>query len=257
MLGEFTPVESALGGLLIGLSAASVLLVHGRVAGVSGICGGLRTARGADLRWRLLFVGGLVAGAGAGAALNPRDELPTLPALGVGRYALAGALVGAGTRLGNGCTSGHGVCGLARGSRRSLAAVATFMSTGFAATSVGSLLAEPVAVAAVAPFTLAPLREARLPAHLPALALAALTAPLALTAARGHVTANALLCGVTFGLGLAVSGMTHPAKVVAFLDVTGRSGPWDPSLAFVMAGGLLGSAVGCGRAAGGHLQRDS
>jgi uncharacterized membrane protein YedE/YeeE len=108
MHGEFTPIESGIGGLLVGLSAASVLIVHGRVAGISGIFSGLRTARGADFAWRALFIAGLILGAYLNGALNPRAELPTLPARSVARYVAAGVLVGAGTKLGNGCTSGHG-----------------------------------------------------------------------------------------------------------------------------------------------------
>ena len=108
MHGTFTPIESGFGGLLVGLSAASVLVVHGRVAGISGIFSGMRTARGEDFAWRALFIAGLAAGAFLNGALNPRAELPTLPAHRVGRYVAAGLLVGAGTKLGNGCTSGHG-----------------------------------------------------------------------------------------------------------------------------------------------------
>ncbi len=218
-----------------------------RVAGISGIFGGLRTATGDDFAWRALFIGGLLGGAALDNALNPRAELPTLPALGVPRYVLAGLLVGAGTKLGNGCTSGHGVCGLARGSQRSLAAVLVFMFTGFASSTVLHLL-QPSGAVALPAFTLPPLRMAPAAGHLPSLALAAYTALLMLTAMRAHTTLNTLLCGVTFGLGLGISGMTYPQKVTSFLDATGLGGvAWDPSLAFVMGGGLLGSALGCVR----------
>ena len=153
-------------------------------------------------------------------------------------------MVCAGTKLGNGCTSGHGVCGLARGSRRSLAAVLTFMAAGFATTAAMRVLSPPSGAVPLPPLTLAPLRVAP-GAHLPALALAAFTALISLTAMRGHALVNALLCGITFGVGLAQSGMTDPRKVSNFLDVTGLAGsPWDPSLALVMGGGLLGSAIG-------------
>lgn len=118
------------GGGLIGLAAAALLLFNGRVAGISGILGGLLIhPQPGDRRWRLWFLAGLLLGPLLAAALSlaaPVD-LPTrwLPVL------LAGLLVGFGTRLANGCTSGHGVCGLARGSPRSLAATATFMGSGF------------------------------------------------------------------------------------------------------------------------------
>jgi uncharacterized membrane protein YedE/YeeE len=124
------PFASALcGGALIGLAASSLLLFNGRVAGVSGIAGGL--VGGADGRpWRLAFVVGMVAGGLLLKLLAPAvfggEGLARSPALLVG----AGLLVGYGTRLANGCTSGHGVCGLSRGSVRSLAATLTFMATG-------------------------------------------------------------------------------------------------------------------------------
>jgi uncharacterized protein len=139
MTPEFTPLSSALGGALIGLSASLMLLVQGRVAGISGIVGGLFTPRAGDIGWRVAFVLGLVL-AGLAAALFT----PELVAVEVERapwmIALAGVLVGLGTRIGNGCTSGHGVCGLSRMSPRSLASVLTFMAVGaLVASLVGAL----------------------------------------------------------------------------------------------------------------------
>jgi len=127
---HFTPLPALTGGLLIGLAAAAFLVCNGRIAGISGIVGGLlRPARG-DRWWRLAFVAGL-----AGAPLAWRLLAP-LPApridAGTPLLLLAGLLVGVGTRYGSGCTSGHGVCGLSRGSPRSLAASALFMGAGFA-----------------------------------------------------------------------------------------------------------------------------
>lgn len=126
---EFTPVASALGGALIGLSASLLLLGSGRVAGISGIFGGLLAPRPGDVGWRAAFVGGLVAAGIVAAAVFPAGfaaDLDRSPLV----LALAGVLVGFGTRLGNGCTSGHGVCGLSRFSPRSLASVVTFMFAG-------------------------------------------------------------------------------------------------------------------------------
>jgi uncharacterized membrane protein YedE/YeeE len=124
---SFTPVASLLGGVLIGLSATALLALNGRVAGISGIVGGLLEPRPRDAGWRLAFVAGLVAG---GAIL--RVALPTAFESTIVQPPLqlvgAGLLVGFGTRLGNGCTSGHGVCGISRGSRRSLVATAVFMA---------------------------------------------------------------------------------------------------------------------------------
>jgi uncharacterized membrane protein YedE/YeeE len=125
---EFTPVASLIGGALIGLSAVGVMAVLGRIAGIAGITrGALGLAGAGDWGWRLAFLAGLVAAPLAHAALGggvPGQTVSAdLPAM-----ALAGLLVGLGTAIGRGCTSGHGVCGLARLSRRSLAAVATFMA---------------------------------------------------------------------------------------------------------------------------------
>ena len=125
---EFTPVQSLAGGLLIGAAAALLLLANGRVAGISGIAGGSLGAERGDRLWRFLFLLGLPLGA---LALSPVGfggavTLPASPLL----LLAGGLLVGYGTQLGSGCTSGHGVCGIARGSKRSLAATATFMASG-------------------------------------------------------------------------------------------------------------------------------
>jgi len=128
---HFTPFSSLLGGALIGASATALFALLGRVAGISGIVGALLGGDRGDGAWRLAFVAGLLAGGALIAVIDASLFAMTLdrslPAL-----ALAGVLVGYGARLGSGCTSGHGVCGLARGSTRSLAATLTFMATGAA-----------------------------------------------------------------------------------------------------------------------------
>ncbi len=127
---HFTPLASLGGGLLIGLGAALLLLANGRIAGISGIAGGLlRPARG-DIAWRLAFLLGLLAAPPVFLAMQamPPAQIDHAPGL----LALAGLLVGIGTRFGSGCTSGHGVCGIARLSPRSLAATGCFMLAGFA-----------------------------------------------------------------------------------------------------------------------------
>ncbi|MDB5844340.1 MAG: YeeE/YedE [Polaromonas sp.] len=127
---HFTPWTALAGGALIGLAAALFLLLNGRIAGISGVLGGLlRPARG-DIAWRAAFVLGLVAAPLAYRLVGP---LP-VPQIDADYAALtvAGLLVGVGTRYGAGCTSGHGVCGLARLSPRSLVATAGFMAAGFA-----------------------------------------------------------------------------------------------------------------------------
>ena len=127
---SFTPWLSLAGGLLVGLAAALLILFNGRIAGISGIAGGLlRPVRG-DIAWRLAFVLGLAAAPLAWLAFAATPGLHV--AAGTPTLVAAGLLVGLGTRLGSGCTSGHGVCGISRGSARSLAATATFMAAGFA-----------------------------------------------------------------------------------------------------------------------------
>ncbi|MEO6165718.1 MAG: YeeE/YedE family protein [Candidatus Binatia bacterium] len=117
------------GGMLIGLAAALLLLVNGRIAGISGILGGLITANSPSERfWRGAFIIGLVCGAAIYSWLY--GGLPLQLQAGNSLLLLAGLLVGFGTRLGSGCTSGHGVCGLARRSPRSLVATATFIACG-------------------------------------------------------------------------------------------------------------------------------
>jgi uncharacterized membrane protein YedE/YeeE len=126
---HFTPWMSLAGGMLVGLAAALLLLLHGRIAGISGILGGLLRPSPGDTAWRALFLLGLVLAPFVWSAVRP------LPALhidaGKGMLIAAGLLVGIGTRYGAGCTSGHGVCGMARLSPRSIAATCTFVAAGF------------------------------------------------------------------------------------------------------------------------------
>jgi hypothetical protein len=126
---DVSTILSALaGGALIGLAAAALLLLDGRIAGISGIVAGLLPPRAPDAGWRALFVAGLVTGGFLLPVLLP-EPFRGLPATSA-RVVVAGLLVGFGTRLGSGCTSGHGVCGTARLSPRSLVATATFMTMG-------------------------------------------------------------------------------------------------------------------------------
>jgi len=127
---HFTPWSALAGGALIGLAAALFLLLNGRIAGISGVLGGLLKPLKGDIAWRVAFVLGLV---GAPLVYGLFAALP-VPEIDAGNAALiaAGLLVGVGTRYGSGCTSGHGVCGLSRLSPRSLVATACFMGAGFA-----------------------------------------------------------------------------------------------------------------------------
>lgn len=130
----FTPYPALLGGLMIGVSAVMLILLTGRVAGISGILGGLIKPQSNETLWRFTFVLGMVAAPwlylatmGSFEFESPRGPLALI---------VAGLLVGYGTRLGSGCTSGHGVCGLSRLSLRSLVATGVFMAVGFVVASV-------------------------------------------------------------------------------------------------------------------------
>ena len=126
---NFTPWSSLAGGVLIGLATGMFLLLNGRIAGISGILGGLLRPIKGDVGWRVAFVAGLIFSPIAFIVATP------LPAVQIDADAasliMAGLLVGIGTRYGSGCTSGHGVCGLSRLSPRSMVATALFMLAGF------------------------------------------------------------------------------------------------------------------------------
>lgn len=128
VMESFTPITSTLGGVLIGIAAAGLLMFHGRIAGISGIAGGIFRREAGDIAWRVMFLIGLFAAGGAWSYFRPTDY-----AFGIERSTIAlvvaGLAVGVGTQLGSGCTSGHGVCGIGRFSKRSTVATMTFMAT--------------------------------------------------------------------------------------------------------------------------------
>jgi uncharacterized membrane protein YedE/YeeE len=126
---SFTPIASAIGGVLIGIAAAGLLMFHGRIAGISGIAGGIfRQRERGDTAWRVMFLVGLFAAGVIWSYFRPEDY-----AFGIerstGALVAAGLAVGIGTQIGSGCTSGHGVCGIGRLSKRSTVATVTFMAT--------------------------------------------------------------------------------------------------------------------------------
>jgi len=126
VMDNFTPVSAAIGGALIGLSAVLLMVFTGRIAGISGIFAGLINPQTTDRAWRAAFIGGLIAAPLTAALLDHTGPTPRMP----GSYivvVIGGLLVGFGTRLGSGCTSGHGICGIARLSPRSIVATGVFM----------------------------------------------------------------------------------------------------------------------------------
>jgi hypothetical protein len=126
MMANFTPISAAIGGALIGLSAVLLMLFNGRIAGITGIAAGILDPLSSDRGWRTTFIVGLIAAPLSAVLVGYTLPIPQMPTSYV-TIAVAGLLVGFGTRLSNGCTSGHGVCGIARLSPRSIAATGVFM----------------------------------------------------------------------------------------------------------------------------------
>jgi uncharacterized membrane protein YedE/YeeE len=135
---EFTPLPALFGGVLIGLGASILLWVNGRIAGISNLIGGLLFPAAGGRAWRALFLFALIAVGAVASWWFPGSIGASRPSLFL--VAFGGLLVGFGARLANGCTSGHGVCGVARLSRRSLAATAVFVATGIATATALRLL---------------------------------------------------------------------------------------------------------------------
>jgi uncharacterized membrane protein YedE/YeeE len=136
---NFTPLPSLLGGLLIGAASVALLVLAGRIAGISGIVAGILGPSPGDVAWRVAFLVGLLAGGVLMAAVQPELFANTV-GRGVVGVGIAGLLVGFGTRLGSGCTSGHGVCGISRLSARSIVATVTFIAAGAATVLIASRL---------------------------------------------------------------------------------------------------------------------
>jgi hypothetical protein len=126
-MANFTPISAAVGGALIGLAAVLLMLLTGRIAGISGIFGGCLSFGASDKGWRIAFIAGLIAAPLTGSLAGFAIPVPQMPASWI-VIVVAGLLVGFGTRMGGGCTSGHGVCGIARLSPRSIVATAIFMA---------------------------------------------------------------------------------------------------------------------------------
>jgi uncharacterized membrane protein YedE/YeeE len=274
----FTPAEALVGGLVLGVATVGKLALTGRILGISGAVRGL--ARGDWSGWRVAFVAGLALGGAIAAGVAPGSAAFWPPvstqSFTLTRACLGGLLVGFGSALGSGCTSGHGICGLARLSPRSMAAVLAFMATGAltarltnAAAAAGVAVSQPAVLAwpdavganqgalllsVVVMATMGLVRAATSlvassgmpsspsPTAGASAAAAAVPASSGLPDGRPLALASELLLGMLFSFGLCYSGMTRPAKVLAFLSPGLPC--WDPSLGLVMAGALAVAAPG-------------
>lgn len=275
----FTPVTGLLGGSLIGLSAATLLIGNGDILGCSGIVSSVllnpREAFSSKNKWKMVFMSSFLVTSNLfhkyviesdgyyENELNKITSVPGIPIVSTLGYIVSGFLVGFGTKLGNGCTSGHGICGLGRLSKRSFAAVMTFMATGIATASLCStdnaLRTSPDS--SMFPNDVSSTIASNICALGAALSLPIFfkrnKAPKVSDKSDGNESLNvkeminddkkvpvAALSSALFSVGLAISGMIKQYKVFKFLDMRGFSnGTWDGTLALVMGGGLIISAA--------------
>ncbi|KAG2496995.1 hypothetical protein HYH03_005000 [Edaphochlamys debaryana] len=246
---SFTPAHAALGGLLLGLAAAGKLLTTGRILGISGAVKGLVT--GDTAGWRFAFLAGLGLGGVLLTGLLP-SAFEAIPAsFPMWRATLAGLLVGLGAALGNGCTSGHGICGSARlslalPSLPELQLAATIAAVGVATFSLLSSAAAKLSRPSAASLAVADLTVLSKSAATPSTPSSAPVArsqsgPQQPSSVKALEWAAEATAGTVFALGLGLSGMMHPSKVAGFLSVT--SPAWDLSLPFVMGSAVLVSLL--------------
>jgi uncharacterized membrane protein YedE/YeeE len=273
-LSYFTPVPGLIGGGLIGLSAGVLLLFNGDILGASGLMSSfvvapMKTLTEPSQQWKLAFLAAFALTTRVYVTMIDKDALkderlgysPLLPIVSPLGFVLGGFCVGFGTRIGNGCTTGHGICGLARLSTRSLAAVLAFMSTG---------ILSATGCSETCPFH-PYLRDSydSVAKHLPTemtittgTVIASLAAGAALPGFLRKAPRNATkteqvehennkrkiipaaVSASFFSLGLVISKMTRASKIYGFLNVKGlKDGTWDPTLACVMGGGLVVSFI--------------
>jgi len=250
------------GGSIIGLSACTLLLGSGNILGASGIAKSLiwsPTQVFKSEQWKLPFMASFFLTSIVCTKIDPQlisvagNDSPMVSSLGL---AVSGFLVGFGTTLGNGCTSGHGICGLARRSKRSFSAVLAFMSTGILSSSMltpASFLWPYLRTSKTSYPTETSLAVGKT-ITVGLITITLLTSfDTTQTKGEGQVEKEskfrkypaAILSATLFSVGLAISGMTESANVFGFLDVKGiMRGTWNPTLAFVMGGGLLVSMLG-------------
>ena len=256
----FTPVHGLVGGAIIGLAAATMLVLNGDIMGASGITSTavLNDPNSFELQsWKFVFMASFAIMANLYKAFVDQNVVQDPPEAGWVRtptwlgWILAGLFVGFGTKLGNGCTSGHGICGLARFSKRSLVSVCSFMMVAM----MTATLLEQTAVQNVLSFLMAQPTEqekqenasASLPSNV-CVGILLSCAPTIVAVryvASTSKTLGAALGGALFALGLAISTMVLRSKVLGFLDISGLwHGTYDPTLMTVMAGGLVVSFLG-------------
>lgn len=226
---------------MIGLSAALCYMVDGKIAGIAGVLGPFlrgvtqcQQMSGGHL-WKLLFLLGLVLGGLIAMIFNEDFSFPGAAPFHMARYIAASIFVGMGTRIGRGCTSGHGICGLPRFSSRSWVAVPTFMgvAVGTVAFTRHAFNWDVAPAPGVAELQWPPKWQFPVASLCGSVVLAVI---LVVLPEKIRVYASPLVCGSIFGVGLGVAGMTSQAKVLDFLDFGGH---WDPSLAFVMGCGIM------------------
>jgi uncharacterized membrane protein YedE/YeeE len=274
LASTFTPISGLLGGGLIGLSAGTLLLLNGDILGASGIVSSVtvspwKAITDPSQHWKIVFLSSLLLT--STIYYGPTFDAPAAASLSSGRSIsplgniLAGFLVGFGTKLGNGCTTGHGICGMARMSLRSLASVTTFMATGVAMTVLTSPTGPLANYTKFLQTNTSTSTDDRLEfaGSLVTLSIvgAALLATYSMSRRKeassqdsnGNASAissyaakvgPAALSGIMFAAGLYNSGMIYAFKVFGFMDVSAiSSGDWDPTLAMVMGGGLMTSWI--------------
>lgn len=270
----FTPLSGLLGGGLIGFSAATLLLGTGHILGASGLFTAVvlhprKTLLNPENQWKASLVASfLIAAKIWSTTFDTVDGRigtnSSTPVLGFAGNALAGFLVGLGTKLSNGCTSGHGVCGMARLSKRSFVAVAVFMATGILTAvslspnngTAGKFLhVGKEVVPSLLPTTLTKTIATVLVSIVAGAAIPPLIRPISTEHQTGSKEFDrdvnmkrqilpAILAGGLFAVGLAISGMIMPSKVYGFLDVSGlRTGTYDPTLICVMGSAVVVSWV--------------
>jgi hypothetical protein len=248
-LSANTALEKGIvGGLLVGTSSALFMYLNGRITGLSGISKGMVRIDGED--WQYTYNLGLFASGFLAKQLFPHlitvgTKAPqSLPVI-----ITAGLLVGYGTRLGSGCTSGHGLCGLSRYSPRSLVAVLTFMASGAITASIASQPQVAALLTSSTPYEV----NNYLMAIAPTLSVLGLSyvynstdgsaKPKAPVRSGIYAHLSALMCSLLFGTGLIVGQMVDTERVIGFLDFLNPVRGWDPSLAGVMGGGVLVTAL--------------